>query len=179
MSKLISKFGERRKRIVMLSQAVAPFGTPTSFANHSVSWMHISNYISPRMARLKYNEALPFAFFSFFQTAERIGGKWIQFLFQKCAEDRQSPQINRLVTAWQIGCWPFTDSDLIVSWIRVIISGLHWNWQLFSDKFNTLVRQRQIVLFRAGSHSIDVVPERLFIAGTIVIRTPLFIPSSW
>lgn len=144
MRELISKFGQRRKRIVMLSQAVAPLGTWTSFANHNVSWMHNSNYILLRMAQRKYNEGLPFTFSN---NREHLRKKKSIFISEMCrfSKDCQSPQINWLVTAWQIRRWPFTDSDLIVAWIAFIISDLHWTWQLFSYKFNTLVRQWQIV----------------------------------
>lgn len=159
----------------MLSQAVAPFGTP-SFANHSVSWMHISNYISPRMARLKYNEAFPFHFFVPPNSRTHWWKKNSIFISELCGQC-QSPQINWLVTAWQIGRWPFTDSVLIVSWIRVIISGPHWSWQLFSDKLNTLVRHWQIVL-NSGTRSIDVVSPELFIVGVTVTRTLLIIHLS-
>lgn len=162
MRELISKFGERRKRIVMVSQALAPLGTRMSFANHNISWIHNSNYISLRMVKLKYNKAPPFTFLQPRRTFENA-----IFISEMCrfTGDCQSSQINLLATVWQIRRWPFTDSDLIVAGIRFIISSLHWNWQLYSYKSNTLVRQRRIVLFRAPSHSIDESPTDLFIVG--------------
>lgn len=153
MRELISKFGERRKRIVMLSQAVAPLGTWTSFANHNVSWMHNSNYILLRTARRKYNEALPFTFSN---NTEHL--KKSIFISEMCrfSEDCQSPQINRLVTTWQIRRWPFTVSDLIVSWIRFIrpslnLTALLLQIQYISQTVADCLIQSSQSFYRCGS----------------------------
>lgn len=105
-----------------------PCCTLMSIANHNISWLHNSNNISLSAVRLKYNEVPPFTFF--FQPQRAF--KSVIYTSETCRypRDCQSSQINLLITIWLIRCWPFTDSDLIVAWIRFITSGLHWNWQI-------------------------------------------------
>lgn len=132
----------------MLSQALAPLGARTSFANHNISWIHNSNYISLSTPRLKNNKAPPFILPQPRRTFENV-----IYIPEMCrfSEDCQSPQTNLLITIWQIRQWPFTDSlfDLIAAWITVISSSLYWNGQLCCHRSDVLVRKRQIVLFTA------------------------------
>lgn len=141
----------RKKRIVILSQGLAPLGVLTSFANHNISWTHNSNYILLNILKLKYNKAPSFKFLWPRTTFENV-----IFSAEMCrfTRDCQTTQINLLITIWQFRQWPFTDSlsDLIVVWISFISSGLYQKWQLYSYESNGLIRQIHIVVFRASSN---------------------------
>lgn len=133
--------------MLVLSQAFALLCACPSFVNHSISWIHNTNYISLNTQNLKYNKARPFIFLQPQRTFENViySAEMCRF-----SRDCQSPQINLLITVWQIRRWPFTDSvsDLIIVRISFISSGLYWHWQFCSYEFNALVRQRHIVLVR-------------------------------
>ncbi len=161
-------FGETRKRIVLLSQTLAPLGACTSFANLNIFWIHNSNYISLNTRKRKYNKAPPFIFLQPRRIFENV-----IYSAQICrfTMDCQSPQINLLIPIWQTRQWPFTDSlsDLIVVGVSFISSTLYWNSQLYSYESNWSVSQRHIVLFRGSSHFNDKSTKDLVIVEHIQI----------
>lgn len=141
----------------MLSQAVAPFGTPTSFANHSVSWMHISNYISPRMAQLKYNEALPFVSFFPPKQPSALGGKSFNFYFRNVWES--SKPTNQLawncLTNWALtfyGFWfdHFLDKSYYIRSALKLTALLRQIQCISQAVANCLIQSRKS-FFRRGS----------------------------
>lgn len=139
---------------LVLNQALALLGACLSFANHSISWIHNSNYISLNTQNPKYKKAPPFIFL---QAQRRFENVIYSAEMCRFSRDCQSPQINLLITIWQIRRWPFTDSlsDLIIARISFISSSLYWRWQCCSYESNAFVRQWHIVLFRDSSPFAD------------------------